>query len=136
MIVAETLLPATSGACVARPNCDSLGGVKAEITSFSSARKAGEPNQDACGAECWNDAVIAVVADGVGSAELAGEAATRVVSATMQNFRARPRTWSLPRALEEFTRLINRTLHQESIARMGREEMVTTAAMVAIEGAQ
>ena len=114
---------------------DSLPGVKAEITSYSVPRQAGQPNQDACGAECWNDAVIAVVADGVGSAELAGEAAARVVSATMQNFRARPRTWSLPKALEEFTRLSNRTLHQESLARTGRVEMVSTAAVVAVEGA-
>ncbi|HEY0548140.1 MAG TPA: bifunctional protein-serine/threonine kinase/phosphatase [Verrucomicrobiae bacterium] len=110
--------------------------MKTDITSFSAARKAGQPNQDACGAECWNDAVIAVVADGVGAAELAGEAAARVVSATMQNFCARPRTWSLPRALEEFTRLINRTLHQESMARTGRVEMVSTATIVAIEGTQ
>ncbi len=96
--------------------------------------KPGAASQDAAGAEIWNDAIIAVVADGVGRAELADEAARRVVAGTLQNFKARPRTWSLQKALEEFTRLANRTLYQESMARLERPELVSTAAIVAIEG--
>jgi serine/threonine protein kinase len=115
---------------------DSIVPVRAEITSFSAPRQAGQPNEDACGAELWHDAIIAVVADGVGRAELAGEAARRIVASTLENFHARPRSWSLPKALEEFARLSNRTLYQESMARLERAELVSTAAMIAVEGAQ
>jgi len=110
--------------------------VKAAITSHTVARDTSARSEDACGAELWNDAIIAVVADGVGRAECAAEAAQRVVSGAIQNFKARPRTWSLHKALEEFVRLSNRTLNQESQARFERPELVTTAAMVAIEGSQ
>ena len=108
--------------------------MKAVLTTHGVAREAASENQDAAGAEIWNDAIIAVVADGVGSAEMGGEAARRVVASTLQNFKARPRTWSLQKALEEFTRLANRTLYQESMARLERPELVSTAAIVAIEG--
>src|SRR5678815_1114981 len=98
--------------------CDSIAELQAEITSFSAPRESGQPNEDACGAESWHDAIIAVVADGVGRAEMAGEAARRIVAGTLENFHARPRSWSLPKALEEFARLSNRTLYQESMARL------------------
>jgi serine/threonine protein kinase len=107
--------------------------LKAIITTFGVPRGP-EPSEDAGGAELWNDAVIAVVADGVGRAELAAEAAQRIVGGTIQNFKARPRTWSLRKALEEFARLSNRTLYQESMIRFERPELVSTVVMAAIEG--
>ena len=107
--------------------------MKAIITTHGVPRGPA-PSEDACAAELWNDAIIAVVADGVGQAECAAEAAQRIVSSTLQNFKARPRTWSLQKALEEFARLSNRTLHQESLTRFERLELVSTAAIVAIEG--
>ena len=75
-----------------------------------------------------------MVADGAGRAECAREAAQRIVASTINNFKTRPRTWSLQKALEEFTRLSNRTLYQESMARLERVEMVSTAVLVALEG--
>lgn len=107
--------------------------LKAIITTHG-VPKGAAPSEDACGAELWNDAIIAVVADGVGQAEFAAEAAQRIVESTLQNFKARPRTWSLQKALDEFVRLSNRTLHHESLARFERPELVSTVAVVAIEG--
>ena len=110
--------------------------MKVQITSFGLASAAEGESEDAFAAELWNDAVIAVVADGAGRAEGAREAALRIVASTINNFKARPRTWSLQKALEEFTRLSNRTLYQESMARFERVEMVSTAVLVALEGDQ
>ncbi len=108
--------------------------MKVQITGFGLASDPNGESQDAWSAEIWNDAVIAVVADGAGRAECAREAAQRIVAGTINNFKARPRTWSLQKALEEFTRLSNRTLYQESVARFDRVEMVSTAVVVALEG--
>ena len=100
--------------------------------NLAAGLKAG--SQDACAAETWRDAVVAVAADGVGGAECGQEAAERVVEFIVSNFKSRPKSWSTARALEEFTQLVNRTLHQESMARCGRAELLTTVAAVVLEG--
>lgn len=108
--------------------------MKAAITRFTLAASERRASQDACEGLLLPDAVIAVIADGAGQADGALEAATKTVSSIIANFKARPRTWSIPKALDEFARLINRTLHQESIARFERPELVCTLATIAIEG--
>jgi serine/threonine protein phosphatase PrpC len=110
--------------------------VKAAITRFALAASEKHGTQDACEAVLLPDAVIAVIADGAGQAEGAREAATKAVASITANFKARPRTWSVARALDEFARLINRTLHQESLARFEQPELVCTLGVVAIEGNQ
>lgn len=74
------------------------------------------------------------MADGAGAADGAKKAATKTVSSVVANFKTRPRAWSVPKALDEFARLANRTLHQESLARFDRPELVCTLAVVAILG--
>ena len=108
--------------------------MKANLTTHGLARTEKSGSQDASDAQLWQDCVIAVVADGVGDAEYAREAATKVVESIVNNFKSRPGTWSLPKALDEFTRLGNRTLYQESLARFERTEMLTTLAVIAVEG--
>lgn len=110
--------------------------MKASITTHNLAADQKSASQDACAAELWRDSVIAVVADGVGGAEHALEAATRTVESIVTNFKARPKSWGAARALEEFTRLINRSLYQESLARCERAEMLATVAAVVLEGGQ
>ena len=110
--------------------------MKASITTHNLAAEAKSASQDACAGELWRDSVIAVVADGVGGAEHALEAATRTVESIVTNFKSRPKSWGAARALEEFTRLINRTLYQESFARCERAEMLSTVAAVVLEGDQ
>ncbi|HEU5396358.1 MAG TPA: protein phosphatase 2C domain-containing protein, partial [Verrucomicrobiae bacterium] len=108
--------------------------MKAVVTTHNLAANEKSGSQDACAAESWRDTVVAVVADGVGGADHAREAATRVVEAIVGNFKSRPRSWSAARALEEFSRFINTALYQESLALCGRAEMLSTVAAVVLEG--
>ncbi len=81
-----------------------------------------------------DETVIAVLADGAGEANEAGEASQKIVQALMTNYPARPGTWPPQRALAEFTKLINRTLYHDSIARFGAPELVSTLSVAVIEG--
>ncbi len=108
--------------------------LKANITSHGLPRSEQEGSQDAFAAQLWQDSLIAVLADGVGTATAGGEAARRAVTTFTGNFQSRPRNWSLPQALKEFTQRINHTLHSESLAKFERPEMLTTLAVAAVEG--
>jgi serine/threonine protein phosphatase PrpC len=108
--------------------------MKAVITAHNLAADAKAGSADACAAECWQETILAVLADGVGDARFAQEAARRAVDSTIANLKCRPKSWSPDRALEEFTRLANRTLYQESLARCERPEMLCTLAAAVIEG--
>ena len=112
----------------------SLIRLQVHITSFGLACSEKAGSQDVCAAEVWHDALLAVMADGVGAARAGREAATKTVESVVANFKSRPRTWSMHKALDEFTRLINRTLHQESLARFERLEMLATLSVVTVEG--
>ena len=91
---------------------------------------------DAVGSYQSNGTVLAVLSDGAGTGAPAREAAHRAVTMFAENYAARPRAWSPERTLLEFTRQLNRTFYQESLAREGRVEMVATLAAVVIEGTQ
>jgi serine/threonine protein phosphatase PrpC len=108
--------------------------LKANITRHGIPCSETHGSQDAFTAELWRDTLIAVLADGVGTAAAGGEAARRAVTTVTGNFQSRPRNWSVPQALEEFVQRINHTLHSESIAKFDRPEMLTTLAVAAIEG--
>jgi len=108
--------------------------VKASITRFGLAAHGKGESRDAFEALLLPDSVIAVVADGAGDTDKAGEAAAKTVRSIAANFKSRPRTWTVAKALDEFARLANRTLHQESLARFERPEMICTLGVVAIEG--
>lgn len=110
--------------------------MKALITTHILAADTKAGADDACAAELWRDTAIAVLADGVGGARFARDAATRAVESITTNLKSRPKSWSAARALEEFTRLANRMLYQDSLARCERLEMLCTIAAVVIEGNQ
>jgi serine/threonine protein kinase len=75
-----------------------------------------------------------VLADGSGSSEAAREAAERTVQSVVNNYQTRPRSWSPQKALTEFARSINRTLHRDSLTRFGEPELVTTLSVAVVEG--
>ncbi len=110
--------------------------LKANITSHGLPRSEEEGSQDAFAAQIWQDSLVAVLADGVGTAAAGGEAARRSVATLTGNFQSRPRNWSLPQALKEFTHRLNHTLHSESLAKFERPEMLTTLVVAAVEGSQ
>jgi len=77
---------------------------------------------------------IAIVCDGVGSADEGAEAARRVTKHLMSNFKNRPTSWSIEKSIKTFTKSINSILYEESMVNYERPELVTTLAIVIIEG--
>jgi len=77
---------------------------------------------------------VAVVCDGVGSADDGAEAAKRVTKHLMNNFKIRPKTWSIEKSIHSFIESINAILYQESMLNYERPELVTTLTIVVIEG--
>jgi len=108
--------------------------VKATVTTHTIPRDGLRGGADACSARVEGDTVIAVLADGAGGARGGAEASRRIVDSLVNNYSARPREWTPPRALSEFARLINRTLHQESLVRFDAPELVSTLSVTVIEG--
>jgi serine/threonine protein phosphatase PrpC len=104
------------------------------MTSFGTARSDKSDSQDAFEVKSWGETVIAVVADGVGAALAGKEASKRAVRSLVSNYAERPRTWSPQKSLAEFTRLLNQRLYQDSIARFGAPEMVSTLSVAVVEG--
>jgi serine/threonine protein phosphatase PrpC len=107
--------------------------MKVRMTSFGLAC-AGKPvSEDAFAGKVWDGLVVAALADGVGSARGAREAAGRIVNSFIHHYVARPRSWTPERALAEFVRQINQRLYEESMSRFGTSEMVTTFAATVLE---
>jgi len=77
---------------------------------------------------------IAIICDGVGSAEAGGRAAQRVASYLSNNFKVRPKAWGIEKSIQTFITSINAILYQESIENYERSELLTTLALVVIEG--
>jgi serine/threonine protein phosphatase PrpC len=110
------------------------GRLRVRAETFSFARDAQTPSEDAALTKEFSGVFLAAVADGLGSAKQGGEAATRVIQALARNFPARPRGWSAGKTLQEITRHLNRRLYQEGLARFASTELATTIAAVALEG--
>jgi len=77
---------------------------------------------------------IAVLCDGVGSAEAGGEAAKRVVRYLINNFKNKPKAWSIEKSIKSFIESINSILYNESQVEYERSEFITTLALVVIQG--
>ncbi len=110
--------------------------MKINSTSYGLPQKEGTESHDAFAVKSWGETVIAVLADGAGSSRVAREAADRTVRSLVNNYETRPRSWTPQKALIEFTRLNNHTLHQDSLTRFGGPELITTLAVAVIEGDQ
>jgi serine/threonine protein phosphatase PrpC len=77
---------------------------------------------------------VGIVCDGVGSATAGAEAAQRVVRYIMKNFSIRPKSWSIEKSIKTFIDSINSILYEESLVEYERTELITTLAIVVIEG--
>ncbi|MEO6787351.1 MAG: protein phosphatase 2C domain-containing protein [Chthoniobacteraceae bacterium] len=104
------------------------------LTSYGLPKRDGDESDDAFAVKAWDETVVAVLADGAGAARDAREASTRIVQSLMGNYVVRPPGWSPQKALAEFTRIINHTLHHESLARHSTPEMISTLSVAVIEG--
>ena len=105
-----------------------------KTTGFSLAKKRELKGDDFYDTKTIGDLTIAIVCDGVGSASEGALAAMRVTTYLMNNFKIRPKTWSIEKSIHTFIKSINAILYQESMLNYERSELVTTLCMVVIQG--
>ncbi len=108
--------------------------MKVNLTSYGMPKRDGAESEDSFAVKAWDETVIAVLADGAGAASDAREASMRIVQSLMGNYAVRPAGWSPQKALSEFTKIINHTLHHESLAKHSTPEMISTLSVAVIEG--
>ncbi len=80
-----------------------------------------------------SDITIAVLCDGVGSAERGREAASRVATFMVNSLKTKPLSWSIQKSIIHFLENINAILYNESMENFQREELLTTIALVLIQ---
>lgn len=81
-----------------------------------------------------DEITVAVVCDGVGSAAGGAEAAKRTSHFLINSLKNRPKSWSMEKSIKHFIQNINHVLYMESMNEYERQELVTTLALVVIEG--
>ncbi len=104
------------------------------LSAFGLAKGEELVGDDAYGVKAYEDLVIGIVCDGVGSAEAGRIAAKRVVNYMLNNFKNPPKSWDIEKSILTFIKNINQILYKESLAEYERPEMLTTLALVVIQG--
>ena len=109
---------------------------KANISTsgFSLAKRQELTGDDYYEIKQFNDLTIAVVCDGVGSAQEGALAAKKVTNHLITNFKNIPKAWSIEKAIKTFIKSINSILYAQSIQDYERPELVTTVTICVIKG--
>jgi len=105
-----------------------------KTSGFSLAKRQEIVGDDYYEIKQFNDLTIAVLCDGVGSAEAGAEAAKKVAQHIVTNFKNIPKTWSIEKAIKTFITSINSILYAQSIQDYERPELVTTVTVAVIKG--
>ena len=105
-----------------------------KYTGFSLAKEKELTGDDFYDVKSIGDLTVAIVCDGVGSATEGAEAAKRTTQHLMNNFKIRPKTWSIEKSIKTFIESINSILYQESQVNYESSELVTTLTIVVIQG--
>jgi len=105
-----------------------------KTSGFSLAKRKELTGDDFYAVKSMGNITVGIVCDGVGSADHGAEAAKRTTEYLINNFKIRPKSWSIEKSIETFIHSINSILYQESQINYERSELVTTLAMVVIVG--
>lgn len=105
-----------------------------KTSAFSLAKGKKLTGDDFYDVRTFGNLTIAVVCDGVGSAHEGAQAAKRVTSYLVSNFKTRPKSWSIEKSMLTFIKAINEILYKESQINYERSELVTTLAIAVIQG--
>ncbi|SFV52345.1 Protein serine/threonine phosphatase PrpC, regulation of stationary phase [hydrothermal vent metagenome] len=105
-----------------------------KTSGFSLAKGKELTGDDFYDVQTIGNITVAVVCDGVGSAKEGATAAKRTVKHLMNNFKIRPKSWSIEKSLRSFIDSINSILYQESLLNYNTPELVTTLAIAVIYG--
>ena len=103
-------------------------------SGFSLAKRKDLTGDDFYEVQTIGNLSVAIVCDGVGSAQEGAAAAKRTTTYLMNNMRKRPKTWSIEKSIKTFVESINSILYEESQVNYERSELVTTLTIVVIEG--
>ena len=105
-----------------------------QTSGFSLAKEKELTGDDFYEVKIFDDVLLAVVCDGVGSAQEGAVAAKRVTAHLINNFQNRPEAWSIEKSIKKSLESINTILYHESMQNYESVEMVTTVAIVVIDG--
>ena len=105
-----------------------------KTSGFSLAKRKELTGDDFYDVKTIGNLTVAIVCDGVGSATEGAAAAKRVTNYLMTNFKSKPNIWSIEKSLMTFIKSINSILYEESMVNYESVELVTTLAIVVIEG--
>jgi len=105
-----------------------------KFSGFSLAKRKELTGDDFYDVKTIGDLTVAIVCDGVGSAQEGAAAAKRTTMHLMNNFKIRPKSWSIEKSIKTFIEAINAILYQESQLNYESSELVTTLAIVVIQG--
>ena len=105
-----------------------------KTTGFTLAKGKNLKGDDFFNVKSIGNLTIAIVCDGVGSADYGDEASKRVTNYFINNFKNRPISWSIEKSIKTFIDSINSILYEESMVNYENPELVTTLALVIIEG--
>jgi serine/threonine protein phosphatase PrpC len=105
-----------------------------KTSGFSLAKRKELTGDDFYEVKQFEDMTIAVLCDGVGSAQEGAMAAKKVTQHIINNFKNIPKVWSIEKAIKEFIKSINSILYAQSIHEYERAEYVTTVTVCIIKG--
>lgn len=111
-----------------------MGKSNIKATGFTLAKADELVGDDFYDIKVSNNLTVAVLCDGVGSAIAGAEAAKRVTTHLINNFKNKPNTWSIEKSIKSFIKSINSILYKESIDQYERPELVTTLTIAVIDG--
>ncbi|MBL0709083.1 MAG: protein phosphatase 2C domain-containing protein [Sulfurimonas sp.] len=111
-----------------------MASINNKTTGFSLAKRREIKGDDFYDVKKIGDLSIAIVCDGVGSATEGAAAALRTTTYLMNNFKIRPKLWSIEKSFKTFISSINAILYQESMLNYESSELVTTLCIVVIQG--
>ena len=103
-------------------------------SSFGLARGDKLISEDSFDLRIYDDILIAVVCDGVGSATQAKEASQKMTDYLINNFKKRVKSWDIPKTLDIFIKQCNNILYQESMIEYESPEKITTLSVIIISG--
>lgn len=105
-----------------------------KTSGFSLAKRKELTGDDFYEIKQFDDMTIAVLCDGVGSAQEGALAAKKVTQHIINNFKNIPIIWTIEKAIKEFIESINSILYTQSMHEYERPEYVTTVTVAVIKG--